>query len=220
MSISLSIYDVFANLLPGLLYLFAINEFLKSVGGERLDPTTAFPNVVSTIGILAVAYLLGHLFNALTYNNWYLRYYNHGSVHTHPRDSMETDNGLALKSLRSFYADGDFDKFQPGDTDMLFNAIRVKNKELADRIEVSRVNAIMMRNVSFGLFILGLVEIILLIQRTTLMHGLAAVACLVASRLALAQTSKYYFWFYRDVFQVATLYGKSLKEVVAKTRST
>ena len=216
MSISLSIYDVFANLLPGLLYLFAIHELLRSVGGKGLDPA-AFPGAGPSIVILATGYLLGHLFNALTYNNWYLLFYDKRSVHN-AHNNMESDNGLALQSLRVHYPEHGFDNFLPGDVDLLFNAIRVENKELADRIEVSRVNAIMMRNVSFGLFILGWVEIIHAVRGTSLMYGLAAIACLAASRLALVQTSKYYHWFYRDVFQAGALYGKSLQDVVTKTR--
>jgi len=218
MSISLSIYDVFANLIPGLLYFFAINEFIKSIGGNGLD-ISAFPNPGSTIGVLAIAYLLGHLFNALTYNKWYLLYYERRSIHTPKNEDMGTDNGRALKSLRFQYPDHEFNNFKPVDTDLLFNAIRVRNKELAERIEVNRVNAIMMRNVSFGLFILGLVEIINTARGLNLLYGLAAIVCFIASRLALAQTSKYYHWFYKDVFQAGSLFGKSLKEVVKNTRS-
>jgi hypothetical protein len=47
---------------------------------------------------------------------------------------------------------------------------------------------------------------------------LIALACLVASCLALTQTAKYYHWFFKDVFRIAALYGKSLPEVVNKLR--
>ncbi len=215
MSISLSIYDVFANLLPGLVYLFAINEFIKSVGFKGMDVST-LPSSAQTIGILFIGYLLGHLFNALTYNGWYLLFYRESSFHD--RNNMKSDSGKALISLRNQYPDLDFGNFLPRDSDILFSALQVNNKDLAERIEITRVTAIMMRNVSFGIFIFGMVEIIYAVRDTSFTNVLVALACVVASRLALSQTAKYYHWFFKDVFRIAALYGKSLSEVVNKLR--
>jgi len=215
MSISLSIYDVFANLLPGLVYLFAINEFIKSVGFKGLDPA-ALPESAQTIGILFMGYLLGHLFNALTYNGWYLLFYRDSS--RHDSNNMLSDSGKALQSIRNQYPDLDFGTFLPRDSDILFSALQVNNKDLADRIEITRVTAIMMRNVSFGIFIFGMVEIIYAVRDASLGNILAALACVVASRLALSQTAKYYHWFFKDVFRIAALYGRSLPEVIHKLR--
>jgi hypothetical protein len=214
MSISLSIYDVFANLLPGLLYLFAINEFIKSVGFKGMDPS-ALPASVQTLGILFMGYLLGHLFNALTYNGWYLLFYRDSSLHD--RNNMKSDSGKALASLRNQYPDLDFGTFLPRDSDILFSALQISNKELADRIEITRVTAIMMRNVSFGIFIFGMVQIIYAVKDASLDHVWVALACIV-SRLALRQTARYYHWFFKEVFRAALLYGKSLPEVIHKLR--
>jgi len=215
MSISLSIYDVFANLLPGLLYLFAINEFIKSMGYKGMDPST-LPTSAQTLGILFIGYLLGHLFNALTYNGWYLLFYRDSSLHD--RNNMKSDSGKGLASLRNQYPDLDFGTFLPRDSDVLFSALQVSNKELADRIEITRVTAIMMRNVSFGIFIFGMVQIIYAVRDASLNHVWVALACIVASRLALRQTARYYHWFFKEVFRAALLYGKSLSEVVNKLR--
>jgi len=215
MSISLSIYDVFANLLPGLVYLFAINEFMKSVGYKGMDPS-ALPASAQTIGILFLGYLLGHLFNAFTYNGWYLLFYRDSS--RHDRNNMKSDSGKALESLRNQYPDLDFGAFLPRDSDILFSALQFNKKDLADRVEITRVTAIMMRNVSFGIFIFGMVEIIYAVRDASLSNILVALACVVASRLALSQTAKYYHWFFKDVFRIASLYGKSLPEVVGKLR--
>src|SRR5258706_12625805 len=215
MSISLRIFDVFANLLPGLVYLFAIDEFIKSVGYKGIDVST-LPSSAQTIGILFIGYLLGHLFNALTYNGWYLLFYRESSFHD--RNNMQSDSGKALTTLTNQYPDLDFGNFLPRDSDILFSALQVNNKDLAERIEITRVTAIMMRNVSFGLFIFGMVEIIYAVRDTSLNNIWIALACVVASRLALTQTAKYYHWFFKDVFRIATLYGKSSSEVVNKLR--
>ena len=215
MSITLSIYDVFANLLPGLLYLFAINEFIKAVGFKGMDVST-LPASAQTLGILFVGYLLGHLFNALTYNGWYLLFYRDSSQHD--RNNMKSDSGKALASLRNQYPDLDFGTFLPRDSDILFSALQISNKELADRIEITRVTAIMMRNVSFGIFIFGMVAGIHAVREASLNYVLVALACIVASRLALRQTARYYHWFFKEVFRAALLYGKSLPEIIQKLR--
>jgi len=215
MSISLSIYDVFANLLPGLVYLFAINEFTKSIGYKGVD-ISSLPSSAQIIGILFIGYLLGHLFNALTYNGWYLLFYRESSHHD--RNNLQSDSGKALISLRNQYPELNFDSFLPRDSDILFSALQVNDKELAARIELTRVTAIMMRNVSFGIFIVGMVEIIYAVSEASLTNVLIAVACVVASWLALSQTTKYYHWFFKDVFLFAALYGKSSSEVVNKLR--
>jgi hypothetical protein len=212
MSITLSIYDVFANLLPGLLYLFAINEFFKSIGLNHIDQAdlTAMPQ---TLGALTLGYILGHLFNTFTYTGWYKLIYRNGS--DQDRNNQKGDNGKALDSLRKQYPDLNFKSFFPRDADLLFSAIQIKNKELADRIETTRVTAIMMRNISFGLSLLGVVELINFVNsQFPLYHLGLGLVCLVGSMAALMQTSKYYQWFYKDVFRIAALYGDSLHSVV------
>lgn len=37
MSVSLSLYDVFSNIVPGLIYLVAINEMLRAFGRSRKE---------------------------------------------------------------------------------------------------------------------------------------------------------------------------------------
>jgi len=76
----------------------------------------------------------------------------------------------------------------------------------------------MMRNVSFGIFIFGMVAVNHAVRVVSFDHVLAAVVCVVASRLALRQTARYYHWFFKEVFRAALLYGKSLPEVIHKLR--
>ena len=58
MSISLSFYDVFSNIVPGLIYLFTINELLRTFNKAQVDLLQA-----STSGqvlfIVLIAFVLG-----------------------------------------------------------------------------------------------------------------------------------------------------------------
>ena len=217
MSISLSIYDLFANLLPGLLYLFAINEILKSLGGKYMELNDATFNAGSLL-ILALGYILGHIFNSFTYRGWYMLLYRYRKEEGRERDHAKSDGGKALHSLQKLYPDIKM-RFYPRDADLLFNAIQIMNKELADRIEVLRANAIMMRNISFGLFLLAVAELINFVGQGFLFEYLGiGVVCLFGSAISLFQTSKYYEWFYKDVFRTSIHYGDSLQAVVNRIR--
>lgn len=225
MSISLSIYDLFANLLPGLLYLFAINEILKAFGVKHMTLNEASFSAESLL-ILALGYLLGHIFNNFTYERWYMLIFRHPnredsdrteSKSKHGRKSPD-DKARALASLRNLYPDLKI-KFSPRDVDLLFNAIQIQNKELADRIETTRANAIMMRNISFGLALFSIAQFIRFIIDKFDWFALGlGIACILASWISLLQTSKYYRWFYKDVFRTAIHYGDSLQSVVGRLR--
>ncbi|HCK66146.1 MAG TPA: hypothetical protein DHW49_07755 [Anaerolineae bacterium] len=220
MPISLGIYDVFANLLPGVLYLFAINEILRAVGAKHMELNNQTFTLESFI-ILALGYLLGHIFNNFTYRGWFRLFYRYPRGYVRDKGKSRDENSpneQALGSLKRLYPDLNI-KFYARDADLLFNAIQIKNKELADRIETTRANAIMMRNISFGLFLLAIGEFIIFINEGFSLTYLGIViACLLGSRISLAQTWKYYEWFYKDVFRTAITYGDSLDAVIKKIR--
>lgn len=220
MPISLGIYDVFANLLPGVLYLFAINEILKALGFPHMELTSQTFTLESFI-ILALGYLLGHIFNSFTYRWWFRLFYRYPRGYERNSGNSKSTNNpneQVLKRLKQLYPDLHI-KFSPRDMDLLFNAIQIKNKELADRIETTRANAIMMRNISFGLFLLGVSGIInIIIHGFLLSHLGILLVCWLGSAISLVQTWKYYEWFSRDVFLTAINYGSTLDEVVQKIR--
>ena len=221
MPISLGIYDVFANLLPGVLYLFAINEILKALGAKHMQLTSETFTLESFI-ILALGYLLGHIFNSFTYRGWYRLFFRYPRGYDRNRNNSRSEHGVnekALGSLKRLYPDLKL-KFSPRDADLLFNAIQIRNKDLADRIETTRANAIMMRNISFGLFLLGIAGVINFINQNYSLTFLAiTLACWLGSIVSIIQTSKYYEWFYKDVFRTAILYGDSIQAVVDKIRN-
>ena len=66
MSVSLSLYDVFSNIVPGLLYLFTINELLRVFNKSQVDLLQASTSGQIIFLILA-AFMLGHLFTTFTY---------------------------------------------------------------------------------------------------------------------------------------------------------
>jgi uncharacterized membrane protein YedE/YeeE len=205
MSVSLSLYDVFSNIVPGLIYLFAIQELTKVFGRSDVDMLQ-----MSTSGqilfIILIAFVLGHLFTTFTYEWWY-RLFVKAAV-----------DKSALEKVKSRFPELKLE-FRPMDSELLFSVIQSHNRDLAEKIEGFRANAIMMRNISFGLFLIGLIELTnFFLNRFAVGYFVLAILCFVFSRLALRGATRFYDWFYRDIFRISSIYGSSYLEIVRKFR--
>jgi len=205
MSISLSLYDVFSNIVPGLIYLFTINELLRTFNKGQVDLLQA-----STSGqilfIILAAFVLGHLFTTFTFEGWYKLF-----VRQH-------EDKLAIEKISSQYPELKIN-FKPTDMDLLFAIIRSRDNIIAERIEGFRANAIMMRNISFGLFLIGLIELTKFFINNYVIDFLAiAILAFIFSGIALRGASRFYKWFYRDVFRISAIHGSTYLEVVKKFR--
>ena len=69
MSIKYSLYDLYTFLIPGIIYLYTINEFLALFNLPYFE-LTKLTNLAYIILSLVAAYILGHAFYALRYLVW------------------------------------------------------------------------------------------------------------------------------------------------------
>jgi hypothetical protein len=205
MSVRLGLYDVFSNIVPGFIYLFAINESLRTLGKSQADLLQA-----STSGqilfIIVAAFVLGHLCTTFTYEGWYKLFVR------------RYDDRLALEKTISRFPELKIN-FKPTDTELLLSIIQSREKDVAERIEGHRANAIMMRNISFGLFLIGLVELVkFFINNYALTFLGIAISSFVFSIIAIRGASRFYAWFYRDIFRTSIIYGSTFLEIIRKFR--
>lgn len=205
MSVSLSLYDVFSNIVPGLIYLFTINEFLRTFGKSQVDLLQA-----STSGqvlfIILAAFVLGHLFTTFTYEGWYKLFIR------------QYDDKSALERVAARFPELKID-FKPTETELLLYVIRSRDNAVAERIEGHRANAIMMRNISFGLFLIGLVELTKFVINNYAFGFLGiTILSFIFSRIALRGASRFYKWFYSEIFRISAIYGSTYIEIVRKYR--
>ena len=73
MSINLGFYDFFSYLLPGFVYLYAINDFLRVLGLKYVNLTNLMqPGQEPAFGLVALAlfaaYIVVHIFDPLSLN--------------------------------------------------------------------------------------------------------------------------------------------------------
>jgi hypothetical protein len=203
MSINLGIYDVFANIVPGFVYLSVLNEYLKAFRLPYLDVPNAnsFPQLLL---LIILAYLVGHVMDYVAYRLWFLRFYNRFEERT------------AYKQFQDKYPELDI-SFKPEQFSLMFNVIRQKNYQLAENIERSKVTCLMLRNASFALILLLPLELYL-----TSSHGFSIVNLLMAlgsilgSIITLRRAEDLDHYFYRMIFENAALEGKNLKNIVLK----
>jgi hypothetical protein len=207
MSISLGLYDIFSNIIPGLLYLFVFYELFGLLKINTISFSNSH-NTIETISLFAGAFILGHIFNTFTFDYWYRLF-----------SKREFDDEAALKWVKHVYPEL-AENLQARDSALLLTAIQIKDKDIANRFEQSRANAIMLRNVSFGFFLLGIIMLAKFISSPNEFITLAiSTACIVAAFITKRQARRFYQWFYRDIFKAALIYGTSLESVLNNIRS-
>jgi len=207
MPITLSFYDVFSNTVPGLIFLFAVNEFLKITNLRYVDIESANFDLTQNIAILFCAFLAGNILNTFTYRGWF-RVFIRRSI-----------NQMALERIKHRYPKLKI-LFRHTDDEILFTTLQYNDKGLADRFETHRANAIMMRNVSFSLSLLGVLQLVQAFSASVdMFYLMLGVLCFILSGIALIQSARYYEWFYSAVFKASLIFGNSLDAVLRNTQS-
>ena len=205
MSITPSIYDFFGNLIPGLLYLYVLNEaliafHLRAIDLRQLDQ---LPNLV-LVGL--AAYLCGVLADAINHRIWYSLF-----------DRVKMD-AAALASVKRHYKGSEI-RFSPIDSRALFAVIRHHTPEIAKTLENNQAKKIMLSNVSLGAALFAALQIILAVREgSPLPYLIMAGLGILASVMGILRAQKALYWFNRDVFYEALNYGTSLEEVLAVSR--
>jgi hypothetical protein len=204
MSITLGIYDVFSYAIPGILYLFTFNEVLKLLGLMPFD-LAQLNNAAYGILLVLLAYLVGHLFDQISHFIWYRRFYARKS---------EERAYARIKSLPDVRAD-----FVPMQWPVLLSVIRHNDMELCNTIDKNKATSIMLRNVSFALFLLAIVSVIsIFISGFSLISLLVVISSLIGCIVALRRGDSFNQGFYMLIYQQSLVYGTNLKEVLENNR--
>ncbi len=210
MSIAIEIYDFFSYLIPGTLYIFVFNEFLRVVGWKYINIQNWFqpgqaPDFVMLVPLLVVGYLVGNLLDPISHDLFRKPIYQF-------RDKRRVYKRV-LDDLNNQYPDLKI-QFKPKDWDVLFNVIRQRNLEMAHILDKFNASNLMFANVSFGMFLLTIIQVVAFFLERNLVNLYNATGFLVLCSLALYSSNQYRAWFFKGIFVSALEYGKSVKEVV------
>ena len=208
LSIALGIYDAFSYVIPGMLYLYLVNEILKLSGWQSLDLAqltqggTAAPNALATVLLAVGAYLLGHLFDgarAALVDKWLFYYGAPEKVLTRIKQRL---GPTQLKV--DFHGD---------EWAVCLQVLQVRTKETIQEAERLKATGLMMRNFSFGAFLFALLQLVQFFVQKNSPHYLALCAAgLVAMVIAHHRAKRFDEWSYGNIFLQALAYGSNLKE--------
>ena len=207
MSISLGIYDIFANAIPGLFYLFVFNEIAKLFGVPSID-WTSINTVGQTTLVDLVAYVVGHIMDFISYRPWFRLFY---------RQRYEE---RAYQEFTGTYSEL-HSEFNPKQIPMLLSIIRYSKSELTDDIERKKAICVMLRNVSFAFIILGVLELILTFQNGfSITHFIAVIVTSIGSYAWLRRADHYNMRYYAQIYQYSIIEGDSLTSILKKQKRT
>lgn len=199
MSSRLGIYDIFARIVPGGLYLASLVEFARVLNLIRFDWGTALNKleVVPSIGLAIIAFILGSALDAI-------------SVRWHALFRLPSKG---LEAFKREHKDWKIE-FQDKDWAILRAYVYTKDLNVADQIERHNALSIMMRNISLGLALLSVTELIQLIKTMDLRYSILVVTLMFLSYQAAIQARNMNDWFYRSIYETIIAYRLDLEDMV------
>jgi hypothetical protein len=204
MPFTLGLYDLFAYIIPGFLYLYILYEILIKAGLVNIDILN-FLSSAGTFGIILIAlgaFLVGHIFDDISH--WFvMRLFRNQSWVKKGLEMVRQDENTRLHH-----------KFEAKDWGVLFSIIQQHNPQYFHTLNVFESNSIMLANISLGLFVLAILQIVNLIESFTGFGLSILVSELLLFYLARQRSHKFHMWFYIGTFEASLAYGRSLEEVV------
>ena len=189
MSIKIGIYDFFAYTIPGVFYLFTI-AYLCTIFGLVAIDVQSLDNL-STLQVLVLAilaYIIGMIFDPIT--NLWCRFFKPTNM-----------SKVVLDEFKERHTDLEI-KFQARDWPVLLAYLKQENVDITTDIERHNATNIMLRNISFNLIVLSIIQVIQYIQTSFLVLNLIlCLALLVSSIIAGREGAKRSRWFYSTIYE-------------------
>ena len=147
MNIGLGVYDIFSRIVPGEFYLIAFYQLAVAFVWVKVDQTALNEiGIVPSIGLMVLAYILGTGMSRV------------GSLWNRIFKKRDTSK-RALEKFREENKDWEF-IFKDRDWTILRAYIRLHNPDIANVIDRNNALSIMLRNISLGLVILSVAEVV------------------------------------------------------------
>lgn len=208
MSITIGIYDFFSYTVPGTVYLLVAYSALNLVRPTNVDLSKFSDAAIwgSLILLVFFSFLMGHIFDSISHRAWYRLFYRGGS------QERAYDQFTKIVGVKVF--------FNPHQWSILLAAIRHNNAQLAEAIDRNKATSIMLRNISFALFLLGVVFVIhafISISSWCVFASLSLII-FIGSAISLRRSDNFNMGFYHMIYIQALMYGDSMEKVLEANR--
>lgn len=209
MSISIGIYDFFSYTVPGMVYLLVAYSILNLFRPISVDLSNISDAILwgSLVLLLLFSFLMGHIFDSISHRVWYRLFYRGGSQE---RAYSQFAKIIGVKS-----------SFNPHQWSILLAAIRHNNAQLADVIDRNKATSIMLRNISFALFLLGVffVAQTFISYAVWYMSASLSIIMFIGSGISLRRSDHFNMGFYHMIYIQALMYGDTMDKVLEANRN-
>ena len=211
MSINLGFYDFFSYLLPGFVYLYAVNDLLRVLGLKYVNLTNVMQaGQEPAFGLVALglfaAYIVGHIFDPLSLNFFFKLVFRIRN----PQGATT----ISLNTIKERYPKLGI-KFVPKDWEALLIILRQRSYETAQSIDRFQADSIMLRNIAFGLLLMAVTNVIAFFTTMTVSFLLIALVELFACWMLASEGFKFRLWFFTQIYEASLIYGTSIEEVIS-----
>ena len=205
MSIRIGIYEFFARIIPGGLYLFTIIYLSVLFGLVTIDfqsLNTLSPMVILVFAILA--YILGLILDQFAV--WWHRLFK-------PKNYSKA----VLNEFKKRHADWEL-KVEDKDWPILLAHLRHENLEVTTQIETHNTTYILLRNVSLNFAIMSVIQIAQFFQTSYIWNLVLSIALVVMSTISGRQAKKFRMYYYSAILEAIIARRLELSEVATKQR--
>lgn len=206
MNIALSFYEIFARLVPGIFYLFALGQLSLILGLSYIDLKVINNlGLIPSIGLAIASYILGTVLYPVSIV-WHRLF--------KPKNAPES----AFIEFQKRNLNWRFE-FESKDWRVLFAWLRKENHELANSIEKSNAYYIMLESISFGIILLAVNQVVLFFIRETYLNILYCGFLIVFSLLAAREGRFFQLRFYHLIFETALSYELKMDGLVKRNNA-
>ena len=202
MNIRLGIYEIFSRIVPGMFYIAAIGQLLVIFNLVNIDLKIINEiSLTTSIGIIVVAYFVGEALDRFALF-WFRIFKKKGF------------SARSFAQFKKWHKDRWVIDFEDHDWPILLAYIRIKNLELASEIERNNALSIMLRNVSFGLLLMTISNIIQFFLSSDFLYIVVSISLLIVSILLGREFVKFRRWFYSGIYETIIAYRIDLEKRV------
>jgi hypothetical protein len=208
MNIGLGAYDIFSRIVPGGFYLIAFGETARVLGWIKVDINNLKDvGLLPSVILLLMAYVVGSAMEKV--GTAWSRFFRKSGTSTR-----------VLDGFKQKYADRWVIDFEDKDWPVLRSYIYLHNPSVAEDADRFNALSIMLFNISFGLAILAMCEVIQYVNTMNLLFLLLSAFLLFLSYQVATRAKRQSEWFYSYIFEAALAYRLNLEERVMPIKTT
>jgi|SRR5687768_4003388 len=208
MNFRLGVYDLFSRVVPGGVYLIAFSELARALGWIKIDLVLLKDiGILPSLALLLLAYLVGSAMERV------------GAAWRH----IFQKPGVSARALEGFkqkHADQWVIDFKDKDWAILRAYVYIHNPSIAEEADRFNALSIMLKNISLGLAILMVDEVIQFINTNNFLFLGLAGALLFLSYQLVIRASTQSDWFYSYIYETILAYRLNLEERVKPIKTS